>query len=213
MSTFYLKSLKNVVKYWYLPLLVGLFFIIVGLVAFTAPEESFLALGLLFSLGFVFGGISEILFSLGNRQVMENWGWSLAFGIFTFVVGVLLFLNPTLSMTTLAFYIGFVVLFRSVAAISFSLDIKRYGGRAWGSLLALGILGVLFSFILLWNPIFAGMGVVFLVGLSFLFTGGFSILFALQLRKVHKNRKKISAQLHERYEALMEEMEREMTSH
>lgn len=209
METLILKSIKNAIKHWYIPLLVGLFFVVVSIVAFTSPAGSLLALSILFSLSFLFGGLTEIIFSVANRHRMENWGWSLAFGIITFIVGILLFINPALSVTTLAFYIGFVVLFRSVAAISFALDIKRYGSRNWGGLLTLGILGTLFSFILIWNPIFAGMSVVILIALSFLFTGLFSIFFAFQLRKLHKSRKNLSSKLKERLEELAEDIREE----
>lgn len=56
-------------------------------------------------------------------------------------------------MSVLAFYIGFVILFRSVAAISFAIDMKGYGSKSWGGLLALGIVGAIVSFILLIFPI------------------------------------------------------------
>ncbi|WP_417199359.1 HdeD family acid-resistance protein [Bizionia sp.] len=124
----------------------------------------------------------------------------------TFIVGTSLLIHPALSITVLAFYIGFIILFRSVAAISFALDIKQYGSKNWGILLGLGILGIIFSFILIWNPIFAGMSVVILVALSFLFSGLFSIYLGLQLRQIHKSSKSISAELKERYDDLMEEI-------
>ncbi len=109
-------------------------------------------------------------------------------------------------MTTLAFYVGFVILFRSIAAISFAMDVKKYGSKNWGGLLAFGILGALFSFILIWNPVFAGMSIVILVALSFLFTGLFSIYFAFQLRKLHKHSKELSSKLRKRLEDLAEDI-------
>ncbi|MFD1283278.1 HdeD family acid-resistance protein [Mesonia ostreae] len=78
-----------------------------------------------------------------------------------------------------------------ISSISFALDVKRYESKSWGGLLIFGILGAIFSFILLWNPAFAGLSVVWLIGLSFLFGGLFSIFFALQLRKLHKYSKKL----------------------
>lgn len=209
MEALLLKSIKNAIKHWYIPLLVGLFFVVVSVVAFTSPISSFLALAILFSLSFLFGGIAEIIFSVSNRHQLENWGWSLAFGIITSIVGILLLLNFALSMTFLAFYIGFVILFRSIAAISFALDVKKYGSRDWGWLLAFGILGAVFSFILLWNPLFAGLSIVVLVSLSFLFSGLFSIYFAFQLRKLHKHSKELSPKLHERFVELQEDIRRE----
>lgn len=204
-----LKSLKKTIKHWYIPLLVGIFFIIVSGVSFAWPASSLLALSLLFAISFLLGGFSEIVFSLANREQLDNWGWSLAFGIVTSIVGVLLMLNPALSITTLAFYIGFVVLFRSISTIGFAMDIKKYGSKNWGALLVLGIIGTIVSFILIWNPIFAGLSVVILIALSFLFAGLFNIFLSFQLRKLHKSSKTISAKLVERYDDLMKEIREE----
>ncbi len=204
-----IKSLKKTIKHWYIPLLVGIFFIIVSVVSFAWPESSLLVLSLLFAFSFLFGGLSEIVFSLANREQLDNWGWSLAFGIVTLIVGILLLLNPALSITTLAFYIGFVVLFRSISTIGFAMDIKKYGSKNWGALLVLGIIGTIVAFILIWNPIFAGLSVVILIALSFLFAGLFNIFLSLQLRKLHKSSKKISAKLVEKYEDLMKEIREE----
>lgn len=209
MEKSFLNSIKQAIKHWYIPLLVGVFFVVVSVVAFTSPASSLLALSYLFALSFVFGGISEIIFSVVNRHQLDNWGWSLAFGIITFIVGMSLTIHPALSISILAFYIGFVILFRSVSAISFALDVKRYGSKNWGVLLIFGILGIIFSFILIWNPIFAGMSVVVLIALSFLFAGLFSIFLSFQLRKLHKSSKPISADLRARYDALMEDIRQE----
>lgn len=192
MQNLYLKSVKSSVKHWYVPFIVGLLFVIVSIIVFSSPMSSFLVLALLFSLTFIFGGVSEIIFSIANRGEMDNWGWSLTFGAITLIVGVLLLLNPSLSATTLAFYIGFVILFRSIAAIGFAMDMKKYGKRNWGWLLSFGVLGIAFSFLLLSNPLITGMSIVVLVALSFLMAGLFNIHFSLQLRKLHKSLVKIS---------------------
>ena len=125
MATTFLQSIKQAVKHWYIPLLVGVFFIVVSIIAFTSPVSSLLTLSILFALSFLFGGVSEVIFSLVNKHQLENWGWSLAFGIITFLAGFSLLIHPSLSISVLAFYIGFTVLFRSVASISFALAIWR----------------------------------------------------------------------------------------
>ncbi|MDD2632372.1 MAG: DUF308 domain-containing protein, partial [Bacteroidales bacterium] len=86
MEPILLKSLKKAIRHWYIPLLVGVFFIIVSAVVFVSPIFSFIALAILFSLSLLFGGLSEIIFSVANRDQLESWGWSLAFGIVTFVI-------------------------------------------------------------------------------------------------------------------------------
>ena len=209
MQTLILKKIKNAIKHWYIPLFVGLFFVIVSIVTFAAPLGSLLALAILFSLSFLLSGLSEIFFSVANRDQVENWGWSLAFGIVTFIAGLLLLLNPKLSVTTLAFFIGFVILFRSIAAISFAIDVKKYGSRNWGWLLLFGILGSVFAFILIWNPFFAGLSAVIFIALNFVFAGLFSIGLSFQLRKIHESHKELSPEMMKRFEELSEDISKE----
>lgn len=209
METSFLKAIKNTIKHWYIPLFVGVFFVVISIVVFSSPEGSLRALSLLFALSFLISGVSESVFSFINKDRLDNWGWSLAFGIITSIVGVLLLLKPNLSLSALAFYIGFVILFRSISTIGFALDVKKYGSKQWSGLLILGIIGTIVSFILIWNPLFAGLSIVVLVALNFLFAGLFSIFLSLQFRKLHKSSKKISADLVKRYDDLMIEIRKE----
>lgn len=206
MHTSFLKSIKNSIKHWYIPLFVGILFVIVSIVVFNSPVGSLLALSIFFALSFLFSGLSEIVFSISNRNQLDNWGWSLVFGILTFIIGVSLLSHPALSITVLAFYVGFLLLFRSISSISFAMDLKKYGSKSWVGLLIFGLLGAIVSFFLIWNPVFAGMSIVVLVALSFLFAGLFSIMLGFQLRKLHKSSKNISAKLKARYDDLMEEI-------
>lgn len=193
-------------KHWYIPLIVGILFVILSIAVFTSPLSSLLALSIFFALSFLFSGLSEVFFSIANRNTLPNWGWSLAFGILTTIIGFSLVVHPGLSISVLAFYIGFLLLFRSIASISFALDVKKYGSKNWGSLLAFGILGALASLFLIWNPLFTGIGLTILMAVSILFAGLFSIFLALQLRKIHVHGRKISSNLKERYDDSMEEI-------
>lgn len=198
MSMQILPLIRSAIKLWYIPLIIGVFFVFLAIVAFISPTTSLLTLGTLFSLTFMVGGVAEILFSIENSKRLYNWGWALVFGIVTLVIGILLFLKPEVSILTLSLYVGFLILFRSISAISFALDIKRYGSRGWGGLLILGILGLIASFILLWNPALAAFYIVLLVALNVLFAGFFSIYFSLELRKLNKMSKELSPEIHDR---------------
>lgn len=209
MKNSFLTSIKNSVKHWYIPVLVGVLFIIVSVVVYTSPLSSLLTLSILFAFSFLFGGLSEIIFAIANRDRLDNWGWSLVFGIITFLIGTSLLTHPELSITVLAFYVGFLLLFRSVSSISFALDLKKYGSKNWMILLIFGILGAIASFFLIWNPLFAGLSVVMLISVSFLFAGLFSIVLGFQLRKLHRSSKQISAHLKQRYDDVMQEINNE----
>jgi len=62
------------VKYWYLPLILGLIFIAVGIWIIFTPVESFLAFSLLFAIAFLISGILGIIYALQNRKILSGWG-------------------------------------------------------------------------------------------------------------------------------------------
>lgn len=200
------KTFNDTIKHWYIPAIVGSIFIVVGIYTFASPATSYVALSILFSLSFLFSGISEIVFSLTNRNEMDNWGWVLAFGILTTVIGGLLLSNPAVSMATLTFYVGFLILFRSISALSFSLDLRDYGISDWGALMALGVIGLIFSIIMIWNPAFAGMTIVIWTGLAFITTGIFSLYMAFKLKKLNELPQKMSEDLKLRHRQLQQEI-------
>ncbi|MDR1503881.1 MAG: HdeD family acid-resistance protein [Prevotella sp.] len=173
-------------KYWYAPLILGVLFIGLGILVFATPVASFLTIAFLFSIGFVASGIIEILYSLSNWKNLKNWGWYLAGGIITFVLGLLLSLRPDFSALLLSLYIGFWLLFRSIMYISASFEVKKDGSKNSGWILILGVLGVIFSFILLWNPLIAGIGFIFWIGFGLVTLGIINIILSFSIRKLKK---------------------------
>ena len=180
----FVKKVNSTVKHWYIPLIVGLLFIGLGIWTIFRPAESYLGLAILFTMAFIIGGLLEIVFAISNKDELDHWGWELANGILSFVIGIIMVMKPELSLTTLPFYIGFVIMFRSMMAISSSMELKKYGVLDWGNLMAMGILGLIFSFILLWNPIFAGLTIVIWTGMALITIGGYGIYFSLKLKKL-----------------------------
>jgi len=187
----FIKKVKSTVKHWYIPLIVGLLFIGLGLWTIFRPAESYLGLAILFIVAFIVGGLLDIIFAVTNKDELDGWGWELANGILMFVIGIIMAMKPELSIVTLPFYIGFVIMFRSIMAISSSIELKKYGVMDWGNLMAMGILGLIFSFILLWNPMFAGLTIVVWTGLALITIGGYAVYFSLKLKKLHHLAKEI----------------------
>ena len=87
-------------------------------------------------------------------------------------------------MATLPLYVGYVVLFRSVMTIGAALDRENYGVSGPGGLLIAGILGLIFSFILLWDPGFAGLTLVVWTAIALITAGFYSILFSFRLKEL-----------------------------
>ncbi|HWA34413.1 MAG TPA: DUF308 domain-containing protein, partial [Cyclobacteriaceae bacterium] len=166
-------------------------FIITGIWVLRTPVESFLALSVLFSVTFLVNGFFEIVYSVSNRKKMDNWGWVLAGGIVDLLFGFWLMSSPIVSVAVLPFYVGFLLMFRAISAIGFAIDLQSFGVNEWGWLLTLGILGLFFSFILLWNPLLAGLTAVIWTAAAFISIGIFRIWLSFKLKGLHTISKKL----------------------
>ena len=212
MATF-LKTIKKTVKHWYVPAIIGVLLIVFGIYIFTTPLETYGTLTMLFSLSFLFSGTAETFFSVQNRKIIEGWGWYLTGGIFNTVIGLMLLSRPEISAFTLPLVVGFTLMFRSIQGLGFSFELKNYGSLKWGNLAIASILGLVFSIILLFNPIFTGISLVVMTALAFIFSGITGIVLGFQLKKLKALPSKIRKELNEKIEVLKkeyyEEIERE----
>ncbi|WP_070485708.1 HdeD family acid-resistance protein [Weeksella sp. HMSC059D05] len=186
MENNFLNSMRSTVKKWWVPLIAGILFIVIGIWCFVNPLMSYAALATFFSVTFLVSGIFESFFAFSNRNEMVNWGWSLAFGLLSVFVGLVLLSNPIFSLEVLAFYVGFLVIFRSVSGIGYSIDLKNYGVKNWGFALFFALIGLVLGIVLLVNPILAGYAAVVWFGLSLIATGIFSTTISYFLRLVKK---------------------------
>lgn len=177
---------SNSVKRWYLPLILGIIFIAVGVWIIFTPAESYLALSILFAITFLISGILGISYAISNREILSGWGWSLAAGIAELIIGILLITRLDFTVVILALFVGFSILFRSIMAVIWSFEIKKYELSGWGSLLALGVLGALLAFILLWNPVLAGLTAVVYTSAAFIVIGAFQVYLAIKLKKLKR---------------------------
>lgn len=201
----FFKTIRNTIKHWYVPAIIGALFIVLGGYLFTVPESAYLSLVMLFSISFLASGIMEIFFSVQNKDELDGWGWYLASGIFTLLIGVILITKPVVAATTLPFFIGFSLLFRSFQGLGFAFELKNYGVLRWGNLAIVSVLGIILSFLLIVNPIFAGISLVVMTALSFIFAGIVSIVLAFQLKKLKTFSERINKELKEKIEHLKEE--------
>jgi len=205
-----LKSFRNSVKHWYIPLILGIIFIVCGLYVFSAPLGAYVALSLLFSVSFIVSGIFDIFFSIENRKSMNGWGWYLVSGLLSLIMGIYLVNYPKISMAILPFIVGFTVMFRSFQLLGISFDLKDAHVLRWGNLAIFSILGIILSFMLLANPIFSGMSLVVVTGLSFVFVGIASVILAFNLKKLKNFPNKLSQEIKEKIENLQDEINERM---
>jgi uncharacterized membrane protein HdeD (DUF308 family) len=173
----------NTAKSWYLFLVFGILFILMGIWVLVTPVSSFIALSIFFALTFLVVGILEIIYAISNGKAIDHWGWNLAGGILDLILGVILVSHPHLSMIFLIFYIGFALFFRSVMTIGSAIHLNKQDIRNWGWVLVIGILGLIFSFLLLWNPALTGLAIVIYLGVAFIFIGISQLILSFRLKQ------------------------------
>lgn len=183
------NSLEGRLKYWYLLLIFGLISIFLGIMVFSTPGGTYFVLAMLFSYGFMLSGLLEAIYAFVNRDHLANWGWYFTLGLLTLIIGIQLMMHPNLSMMVLTFYVGFWLLFRSMMYVSSAIDLKKSQSGNWFWVMFLGILGVIFSLLLLWNPVLTSIAVSVWIGCALITLGFLQIILSLSLRRVRNHLK------------------------
>jgi len=170
-------------KFWILPILTGIIFIISGIYIFRTPVDSYMTLATLFAIIFVVSGISEIINAISNRR-FQNWEWSLVEGLIDLLFGIILLSSPLLTATFLPVYFGFMIMLRSITGIGHALVIKKMGNKSWIGPLIIGILGVILSLLMIFNPAFGGLTIIYYTAISVIMFGVLQIFFGITLKKI-----------------------------
>ncbi len=210
MASSVIENIRRNVNHWYLPILVGLFFIVAGIYIFMTPVASYLSLAILFSILFLCSGALEIFFAFANQAQLRGWGWMLGAGIVDFVIGCYLISSPPLAAEVLPLFVGIVLMFRSFRGLGMAFDMKAMHTKGWGSLVFLAILGLVFSFFMISNLQFGAFTVVYWTSLTFVLLGVLSIYFGLALRVLKRKGGQISQDLVDKYEAIQQQIKKEL---
>ncbi|MBB3696824.1 DUF308 domain-containing protein [Flammeovirga yaeyamensis] len=180
-----IEKIKSSVKYWFLLIIAGIVFISGGILTFTFPLESYLTIAAVFSYLFLIEGLSEVIFSIVNRKKIKGWGWTLAYGVLSIAFGIFLIINPTLSASAMPLYLGFLFLAKSIVGIVVGVAFKKETGFG-NHLIGIGALGGILSLMLLYNPLFAGFTILFMVGILLITSGIYSIIYGIEFRSLNK---------------------------
>jgi len=179
-------TLKKDLKYWYLPLVLGIVFILLGIWIFITPVASYLTLAVLFAFTFLISGLMEVIYAISNRKHLQSWGWYLISGIIGLVFGILLLSRPEFSLITLGLFVGFGVLFYSFIALGRSLALRKYKIEDWGFSMVMSIIGLILGLLMVWNPLFGGFTIVIYTAFSFITLGIFNIYLSFMLKRLHQ---------------------------
>lgn len=177
------ESLSMVGKYWWLWLVAGIVWIIVGFVILQFDDSSIRAVGIIIGVMFLVAGLQYVV--VGTQAEGWNWLWYI-FGGFLIVGGLVAMFNPERTFVAIANIIGFIFLMIGIIWIIEAFATKTYNDLWWLTLIT-GILMIALAF-WLGNQFFFDKAATLLVfaGVWALMRGIIDIIGAFQVKKVGK---------------------------
>lgn len=179
------EKFRNLIKNWWVPLLLGVVFLIFGFIVFLKPGESYLALSFAFGIMIVASGVMETALGFSSPPQTGR-GWHIAGGIIEILIGIVLLSSPVLLTSFLPFFLGFWLMLRGFGMIGVSSDMMDEKIKGAGWVLFFAILLVISAFLIIINPIIGMGAAVIWVGISLLVGGISLIISAFHLRSLKK---------------------------
>lgn len=178
---------KTIINKWWIPVLLGVLLFVASIYIVSKPMNAFLGLALVFGWFILFNGLMNIIFSVQNRKVFDDWIWYLLLGLFEAVIGGALLFQPQMSAEALILFAGFWMLFIAMSRISNAFLFKKMKISTWWLPLISGILIFIFSFLILINPLIGALSIVYLTAIPLMIYGTIAIYFGLKIRQFNKS--------------------------
>lgn len=180
-------QLGIVSRYWWMPLIVGILALALGVWTVCCPQASLPVLAYTFAACLVFAGVVEIVFSVMMSRHNSQWGWSLAIGILDILAGAWMFcMNGPEAVVTFMIVVGIWILCVAVNSIceSIMFSSNSTGWMVWMVLLLIAT--IVLAWIFLSNPIEGGIIVWLWIGISLICYGVYRMVMAFNLRRLGK---------------------------
>lgn len=126
----------------------GILLIIIGILALLTPEVAALATVLTLGWLLVLAGIVEIVHAFQTRHG-KGFGWKLAAGIVTLVLGSYILFFPIAGIATLALWIGAFLFAGGIVRLILAFRLKP--AKGWGWVLVDAILSIVVGALIAWG--------------------------------------------------------------
>jgi uncharacterized membrane protein HdeD (DUF308 family) len=167
---------------WWLLVITGVLWILVGVVVLDADVHSALAIGYLAGAYLLLAGVMEFVLV----AALPSWRWlHILLGILFILGGIMAFLEPFQTFRVLAALVGFFLVLKGTFDFVTALA-TRHVMDLWWLLLIAGVIEILLGF---WASGYIGRSAWLLllwVGVGALMRGFTQLVLAFQVRKVHK---------------------------
>src|SRR4051812_1602067 len=173
--------LEDLSNNWWVILLRGIVGVIFGVVAFTSPGTTLLALVFVWGAYAIVDGVFALYMTyLAARQQRRSWPYLLE-GLAGISAGVIAFVVPGITALALLYLIAAWAIITGVVEVIAAIDLRKQIQNEW--LLGLGgVLAIIFGLVVAFEPDAGALAVVWTVGTYALLFGITLIVLAFRVR-------------------------------
>lgn len=163
---------------WWMYVLLGVGFIILGVLAIVLPVAAAFAVSQLIGILLLIGGGVHFVYTLKRHQSAGRVALGLIVSALYVIAGLILLAHPFAALLSLTLFLAAFLLvagiFKVIAAV------EGYGSPHWGWTLASGVLTFVLG-VLMWTqwPGFAAWAVGLLIGIDLIFMGWMAIAIGI----------------------------------
>lgn len=155
------------VGFWHL--FAGIIMVVLGFYVWFNPIASLIGLALYIGIAFIVVGAGYFLASFSYQS-----GWYLLVGLLDILVGIILVANLGVTAATLPMIFALWCLTVGVIQLVTSFQLKK-AGAPWSWSMVIGILGILFAFMILIFPTIGAITITTLLGMYIILYGALAI--------------------------------------
>ncbi|MDO4938681.1 MAG: DUF308 domain-containing protein [Lachnospiraceae bacterium] len=177
------KRLTEVLKQWWLVLILGIISVILAFILIANPGTGFNMVRIIGVINFITIGILGIVSTIARRKEIPAWGWNLVGCILILLLGIFVACNPLLSDLVLIYMFTFAFIFEGVNGIFGAFSLKDQGVKGWGWSLAFAIITVILGILLVGRPLIAALSIDIIAAAAMLSFGISMIVLSIQMSK------------------------------
>ena len=181
------SKVARAVKHWWLMLIAGLLCLVMGIVVFVFPLQSYVTLAILFGVMMMAVGAIQLIIASTSANYLTMRGNFVVGGVLDLMLGIFLCIYPGVTLVALPLMLGVWMLYNSFIIIAFGGDMETFRLGGSGLVVAGGVLLLLLSVLVLLNPLGAGIPTVIIIaGIGLLVLGCLLCMLSLKLKHIDK---------------------------
>ena len=145
-------------------LVISILYIVLGICLVAFPDKSLETICLVIGIIALAAGIYKVISSLLQKSRRFSANLDLISGIFSIAAGAILIARPS-------FIIGIVVIIDSAFKLQTAFELRADRSKHWWSVLLVAAVGLVFGFLLVFNPFEANRIALIFVGISLIIDG------------------------------------------